>query len=227
MKNKTLILISIFAVLALGIWMYKELTKPLPGQLIKDLGREHVEDIAGIQYNSNPPTSGTHFPMWAKGGVYDRLISDGYLLHSLEHGYVIISYDCTKPLTTQIFISQVSAHDEPSKESSDSGELLKHMKLKVEGNMASFTPENQPEIEIELPEEFKNDMCKSLVEKLGEFPKKWDRVIVVPRVGMEKPLAVTAWTRIDYLDGFDKERIEKFISAYHNKGPEKTVEKFK
>ena len=82
MKNKVVILLSILSIFALGFWMYKELTKPLPGQLIEDLGREHVEDIAGINYNSNPPTSGTHFPMWAKGGVYDRLISDRYLLHS-------------------------------------------------------------------------------------------------------------------------------------------------
>ncbi len=224
MKNKVVILLSILSILALGFWMYKELTKPLPGQLIEDLGREHVEDIAGINYNSNPPTSGTHFPMWAKGGVYDRLISDGYLLHSLEHGYVIISYNCTKPLITQSLIPTVLAHDEPTKESSDSGELLKHMKLTVTGNMAAFTPENQPEVEIELPEEFKNEICSGLVEKLKEFPKKWERVIVVPRVDMDKPLAVTAWTRVDTLENFDKKRIEKFISTFHNKGPEKTVE---
>ena len=64
-------------------WITKQTSKPIPGEAVTDLGREHVTDIFGIQYNSNPPTSGSHFPMWAKKGVYDRLISDGYLLHSL------------------------------------------------------------------------------------------------------------------------------------------------
>ena len=70
-------------------------TKPLPGEIVADMGRDHVTDIAGITYSSNPPTSGPHFPVWAKKGVYDRLMSDGYLIHSLEHGYVVISYDCS------------------------------------------------------------------------------------------------------------------------------------
>jgi len=90
-------------VFGLGYWGYKGLTKPLPGQKFDDLGREHVNDISNITYNSNPPTSGTHFPVWAKKGVYDRMISDGYLVHSLEHGYIVINYNCEDPsLKSQI-----------------------------------------------------------------------------------------------------------------------------
>lgn len=45
-------------------------------------------------YNSDPPTSGWHYPQPASAGVYDTPIGDEFLVHSLEHGYVIMSYDC-------------------------------------------------------------------------------------------------------------------------------------
>lgn len=52
-------------------------------------------------YNSNPPTSGPHYPTDLEAGFYNpQNISslgefpEGYLVHSLEHGYVIFWYDC-------------------------------------------------------------------------------------------------------------------------------------
>lgn len=67
---------------------------PPPGQLIPDQGREHVsqEAIASFAYNSNPPTSGPHDPDWIKAGIYKEPQNEGKLIHSLEHGYVIIYY---------------------------------------------------------------------------------------------------------------------------------------
>ena len=217
--------------LAVGYWLIREFTKPLPGETVVDMGRQHVTDIFGVNYNSNPPTSGSHFAVWAKSGVYDRFISDGYLLHSMEHGYVVIWYDCDK-LGTSSIIRQVSAHDEPAKESTDSGELfttesqasLMHMKVTPQGEMSWFTPENPPEVEVELPESFKSESCKNLVSQLSEFIKVAKRVIVVPRQNLDTVVALTAWGRIDKLNGVDKERIETFIKAYHNRGPEQTVE---
>lgn len=184
-----------------------------------------MTDIANIKYNSNPPTSGNHFPMWAKKGVYDRLISDGYLIHSLEHGYVIISYDCSKLVPSAYYlVSSVYAHDEPSEESSDSGQLLKHMKLKQTDEMSAFTPENAPDVEINLPEEFKSESCQKLVSELSEFIAKFERIIVVPRTNIDTQIALTAWNRIEKLDRIDNQKILEFIKAFHNKGPEKTVE---
>lgn len=213
-----LILLAVF-----GYWIFKGITKPLPGQAVTDSGREHVNDIFGKEYSSNPPTSGPHFPVWAKSGSYDRLISDGYLIHSMEHGYVVIWYDCSK-ISSGGFVKQVLAHDEPTKESTDSGQLLMHMKVTPQGDMTWFTPQNPPEVEIELPETFKGDACKSLVVNLSEFTKVAERVIVVPRLNMDGQIALTAWGRIDKMDSVDKGRIEAFIKAFHNKGPEKTME---
>lgn len=215
----------------LGYWLYSGFTKSLPGEAVTEVGggklsQEHVTDLFGIIYSSNPPAGGPHFPIWAKPGVYDRLVSDGYLLHSMEHGYVIIWYDCSKLSISHypFVINQAYAHDEPTKESTDSGQLLMHMKVKPQGNMSWFTPENPPEVEIELPESFKTDSCKNLVNQLSEFTKATKRVIVTPRLNMDSTIALTAWGRIKRMDSVDNKRIKAFIKAYHNRGPEQTAE---
>lgn len=49
------------------------------------------------QYNSDPPTSGPHYPEEAQAGFYETNIYKypaGYLVHNLEHGYVIFWYNC-------------------------------------------------------------------------------------------------------------------------------------
>ncbi|MBI4035209.1 MAG: DUF3105 domain-containing protein [Candidatus Chisholmbacteria bacterium] len=206
------------------------------GELVEDLGREHVRDIAGISYNSNPPTSGKHFPVWAKKGVYDRVISDGHLIHSLEHGYIIVSYDCTKLQTTGYWplASKVYAHEEgddipegePHSATDSASSPLMQMKFGGTGAMSWFTSENPPEAEIELPESFQSKECQDLVGSLKNFyeKNKSKRVIVVPRVGMGTSVAVTAWNRILKFNVWDEGIAQKFVEAWNNKGPEKTVE---
>lgn len=57
------------------------------------LGREHIQEgtpFAG--YNSNPPTSGPHYPNPAPIRFYDRALPDEQVVHNLEHGNVWISY---------------------------------------------------------------------------------------------------------------------------------------
>lgn len=106
--SRILIWILIIGILALGgWWLWQGGSRPLPGEKIEDMGAEHVADISNAQYNSNPPTSGPHFGVWAKKGVYDRVISDGYLIHSMEHGYVIVSYNCGK--TNKQSLSSINA----------------------------------------------------------------------------------------------------------------------
>ncbi|MBL8680696.1 MAG: DUF3105 domain-containing protein [Myxococcales bacterium] len=58
------------------------------------LDSPHVDVDAGITWNSNPPSSGPHFGIWARWGVYTDPIPRGYLVHSLEHGAVVLSYRC-------------------------------------------------------------------------------------------------------------------------------------
>jgi hypothetical protein len=54
----------------------------------------HVETDASTPWNSNPPSSGPHFGIWARWGVYAEPIPRGYLVHSLEHGAVVVAYRC-------------------------------------------------------------------------------------------------------------------------------------
>jgi len=49
------------------------------------------------EYNSDPPTSGPHYASEAEAGFYDTNIYTypaGYLVHNLEHGYIIFWYNC-------------------------------------------------------------------------------------------------------------------------------------
>lgn len=230
------VVIAIFVYLVFSL--YKSATKTLPGQEVPDIGAEHSNDISGVSYNSNPPTSGKHFPIWAKKGIYDRVISDGYLLHSLEHGYIVISYNCSKKISDisrawsfalKYQISNVLAHetDEPHEEpleATESAQPLTRMLIKLEGNMSTFTPENPPDDEVGLPDEFQSEDCKDLVGNLSKLLEYRQRVIVVPRPSLDARIALTAWRRIDKMNDFDEARIKKFIQSFHNRGPEQTVE---
>lgn len=54
--------------------------------------RNHISSTLTEDYNSNPPTSGNHYGTPAKPGFREGPIEDGYLIHSMEHGLVWISY---------------------------------------------------------------------------------------------------------------------------------------
>lgn len=95
MSNKWIIVGLIAALfVAFLAWLFVESSKPLPGQKITDLGRKHVGAGTRVNYNSNPPTSGDHYADWIRAGVYEEEKDDRNLVHSLEHGYVILSYRC-------------------------------------------------------------------------------------------------------------------------------------
>lgn len=68
---------------------------PYPVQTFKDQGREHLPVGQRYDfYNSNPPTSGPHGPA-VDWGVHDQPVPKEALVHGMEHGGVVILYDCT------------------------------------------------------------------------------------------------------------------------------------
>lgn len=168
MSRKTLTIgAAAFLILAAFLaWLFIESSKPLPGQKIADLGRKHIEVGSRVLgAGSDPPTSGDHYADWVRAGVYETSKDDGYLIHSLEHGYIIISYKCSEECHKLV------------------------------------------------------DQLISIYEKKGK-----KKLIVVPRENLETNFVLTAWTYIDKFDSFDGERIEKFIDAHRDQGPERTVE---
>ncbi len=56
----------------------------------------HAEPCEKLTFSSNPPTSGTHYDVWANFAKYDRPVPRGFLLHSLEHSGVVLSYNCAE-----------------------------------------------------------------------------------------------------------------------------------
>lgn len=63
----------------------------------------HIQDsLVPGPYNSDPPTSGPHYATDLRAGFYEEFDlatlpehPEGYLVHNLEHGYVIFWYNCT------------------------------------------------------------------------------------------------------------------------------------
>ncbi len=99
--NKIKLLLIYLGVLvvvgALGFWLYKSSeTKPqtFPGQTFENQGQTHIDQGATDHpaYNSNPPTSGWHWPQPAAWGAYKTPQPDEQLIHNLEHGGIWISY---------------------------------------------------------------------------------------------------------------------------------------
>lgn len=58
-----------------------------------DEGRDHIWPDHPAEYQSMPPASGPHFPDPTAPGFYTERPEFGYLVHSLEHGSVVIYYD--------------------------------------------------------------------------------------------------------------------------------------
>lgn len=53
--------------------------------------REHVADLSEtIDYDSKPPTSGTHYQEWADDDAYEEAPDAKELVHTMEHGRVIV-----------------------------------------------------------------------------------------------------------------------------------------
>lgn len=57
-------------------------------------GATHVPECSKVSYVSNPPSSGNHYFPYPAFGVYDSALPRGYWVHSLEHGSVVITYNC-------------------------------------------------------------------------------------------------------------------------------------
>ena len=52
-------------------------------------------DVFPAGYNTVPPTSGPHWPQWSNCGFFTHHLPDELLVHNLEHGNIIVSYNFT------------------------------------------------------------------------------------------------------------------------------------
>ncbi|MEO8898256.1 MAG: DUF3105 domain-containing protein [Candidatus Dormibacter sp.] len=72
---------------------------PAVGQTVAEMPHNHVDPPTKITYLHDPPTSGCHYNLGAgkaplSPGLYDTPVSPEYWVHNLEHGYVVVLYNC-------------------------------------------------------------------------------------------------------------------------------------
>ncbi|MDO8470863.1 MAG: DUF3105 domain-containing protein [bacterium] len=101
-KAKALKRIAVWTILALfiggtGYGVSRTIFSQKPtssdlSQAIPFEGQTHVSEGTPVEYRSNPPTSGNHWPDPLKDGLYDVQKPDEAAVHSLEHGRIWISY---------------------------------------------------------------------------------------------------------------------------------------
>jgi hypothetical protein len=94
----TLVVVGLFGYI---IW---RAVRPPEGEafaMMANAGDHVPEGVDPGPFNSDPPTSGQHYGQPLEAGFYDESSQEiqspypeGYLLHNLEHGYVIYWYNC-------------------------------------------------------------------------------------------------------------------------------------
>ncbi len=83
--------------LVVGLATAPALSQDGPGKKMPDRGQQHIQVGTTIPYQEYPPTSGSHWPVVARWGVYTEPIPDEVLVHNLEHGGIVLVYNCTTP----------------------------------------------------------------------------------------------------------------------------------
>jgi Protein of unknown function (DUF3105) len=79
---------------------------PPVGQAIDEMPHTHVTPPQQVTYNHNPPTSGCHYNLGygtapIQAGAYNQVIQPEYWVHNLEHGYVVVLYNCPSGCNAQ------------------------------------------------------------------------------------------------------------------------------
>lgn len=76
---------------------------PLPGhdecvvtiwENLEHEGATHVPVCTEVAYQTNPPSSGDHWGVWAEFRTYDEPVPREMLVHNLEHGAVVMRHRC-------------------------------------------------------------------------------------------------------------------------------------
>lgn len=56
--------------------------------------RSHLDPCSPVDYPLNPPVGGPHYNVWASFDTYDAPVPWGFLVHSMEHGAVVLAHNC-------------------------------------------------------------------------------------------------------------------------------------
>ena len=65
-------------------------------------GQAHVREGSEVEWDSDPPHSGPHYPTWELWGEHDSTVPRGNWVHNLEHGGIVLSYRCADPCDAEL-----------------------------------------------------------------------------------------------------------------------------
>ncbi|MFA7192301.1 MAG: DUF3105 domain-containing protein [Candidatus Paceibacterota bacterium] len=100
-KITIIIILATLIVLIGGIWLLdksdkknrQKLSISMMGEKMTDEGSKHVSPgEEHPPYKTNPPTSGYHWAGVAGPGIKTKPVADELVLHSMEHGAVVVWY---------------------------------------------------------------------------------------------------------------------------------------
>jgi hypothetical protein len=66
----------------------------------------HVEECSKLEHITNPPTSGAHYGRWADFKSYDKPVLRGFYLHAMEHGAIVLVYNCPAGCQSEVALMQ-------------------------------------------------------------------------------------------------------------------------
>ncbi len=164
-----LVVLAVILVGGFGGWFaWQQATRA--GQSIESMGRAHVPSaVPAAAYNTSPPTSGPHADP-ARWGEHFSPIPHVNQVHNLEHGGVLIQYNCS--------------HEALQAQCSQVKEALR-------------------------------DVLETARDDIDT------KVILAPYPQMDQPIALTAWTRLQYLAEPNRGAILSFIRTNINQAPER------
>jgi hypothetical protein len=87
------------ALAACGSETPKETTQPVGGcdgqlTLIASEPGIHVPVNSPVEWTTNPPATGRHYPVWAAWDREYEQLARGFWLHNAEHGGIVLLYRC-------------------------------------------------------------------------------------------------------------------------------------
>lgn len=62
----------------------------------------HLIECSEVSYDTNPPSGGSHYAIWAAFQSYDFAVPPGFLVHALEHGAVVFWYNCPEGCADEV-----------------------------------------------------------------------------------------------------------------------------
>lgn len=92
---------------------------PAVGVPVDEMPHTHVAPPTAITYNHNPPTSGCHYNLGygnapIQTGAYNVEIPPEYWVHNLEHGYIVVLYNCPSGCNTEFQALRTWYHGLPA-----------------------------------------------------------------------------------------------------------------